>query len=662
MKKYLPFFLLLFAIPSFATTLVDESFEDGTTGTFGKFESNGSVDVVSDATAPNGNYSLRMTYPAGMLDGVGPGTSSRYFTASNEVWIQYYYKYSSNWQWHSIVNKQVYLRCGVNGYDANHTLVADHYGYPFAFHTQHNTDASKNQSFYAPTSATSVLTKNVWHKVVARMVINTPGVQDGIAQIWVDDVLLINASNVMHLVASDSGGYMRFSFAPIWGGQTSPRSEVSSDMYMWFDRPQVQTTAFGEESDTSAPQTSNLSPANGTTGWPVASRTIMRTVSDSSAVTRSTIWQTINGADNATCASGLTCSPSDASASAYSVSYTHASDWEYDAVYTVRFGATDSSGNVLDESTAFNTEAETADPLALTAITLATGKVGEVYTPTDNMAATGGQSEYTYSATGMPAGATMPPSGKGTWGIPIASGTYTITRTVTDAAGSTASDNVSWTVAPADNAALLRTIVSVVEDTYIVSGSQAEENKSALGYKLLYTWPDNTVTHRGLDRWDVSSIPPGATVVSAKMRFYVPRAGGADNAYTVTIRPVEHVSPVISAATWSTYDGTHQWTEGADGGASDLGESVDNAALLKDPMFYIIDITSLVQAWIADPSSNRGLWIEPPVVAKADSYRYIASREEGEYDTAPRLYVEYTLASPPGMVGGILVSGCINCP
>ena len=69
-------------------------------------------------------------------------------------------------------------------------------------------------------------------------------------------------------------------------------------------------------------------------------------------------------------------------------------------------------------------------PLAITTASLPSGQVDSAYT--QMLAATGGDSPYTWGATGLPAGLTLNPGTGEISGTPTASGAFTVALTVTD--------------------------------------------------------------------------------------------------------------------------------------------------------------------------------------------------------------------------------------
>src|SRR5579862_5627381 len=82
--------------------------------------------------------------------------------------------------------------------------------------------------------------------------------------------------------------------------------------------------------------------------------------------------------------------------------------------------------------------------LAISTTTLPAGTVGTAYSA--NLAATGGVSPYTWSASGLPGGLSISSSGTIS-GTPTTAGSFSATVTVKDSSGTTTSSSLSLTVA-----------------------------------------------------------------------------------------------------------------------------------------------------------------------------------------------------------------------
>jgi hypothetical protein len=88
-----------------------------------------------------------------------------------------------------------------------------------------------------------------------------------------------------------------------------------------------------------------------------------------------------------------------------------------------------------------------ASPLTITTASLPSGTVGTAYTGT--LAATGGVTPYTWSATGLPAGLTLNASTGAITGIPTAAATSNVTVQVADSAKNTATKTLGIVIAAA---------------------------------------------------------------------------------------------------------------------------------------------------------------------------------------------------------------------
>ena len=107
------------------TLLIEASFE-GTMLPF-KNEHDG-ADIYTDPTAPDGSRVLRFTYPPGHPSGYSTDLAWVWFEKGYyEVKAEYYFKYSDNFYFHPVANKQVYLDVGdqtnfvLSAVDATHT-------------------------------------------------------------------------------------------------------------------------------------------------------------------------------------------------------------------------------------------------------------------------------------------------------------------------------------------------------------------------------------------------------------------------------------------------------------------------------------------------------------------------------------------------------------
>lgn len=115
---------------------------------------------------------------------------------------------------------------------------------------------------------------------------------------------------------------------------------------------------------------------------------------------------------------------------------------------------------------------------------------------------------------------------------------------------------------------------------------------------------------RSLIQFDTASIPTGATVSDAKLRLYLWYPYGHTRANNVSIYKVladwnEH------EATWQLRQSGASWNIEGCAGASDRS-AVASATLVVqgEGVWYEWAVRDLVQGWVTDPASNKGLLVD----------------------------------------------------
>jgi hypothetical protein len=192
-----------------------------------------------------------MIYPVGFVDGYAPDTVWHTFEPVDELWIQFYVKLSANWKWHPIVQKVVYFRCGYLDEGGTNHMLGFVYDGPIdlereiwevraiGFSLQHG---ELPEPLLAWGGDPDLVTLDTWHKVVMHVKINTPGIEDGIGQIWLNGELMVDKSDMLWGTASNPGGFHTFQFDPIPGG--GPMLEHKEETYMYFDDFIMQDRPF----------------------------------------------------------------------------------------------------------------------------------------------------------------------------------------------------------------------------------------------------------------------------------------------------------------------------------------------------------------------------------------------------------------------------------
>jgi len=264
MKKTI---LLLLLIPSLAWGGT-YYYCDGSSSCSGSLVqySYGSIEKgYSQSGDPSGNGKvIRATIPAYMPDGHSVGQlwiTGSMPAGTTEFWIQYYWKYSSNYEYHGITNKQWYMSpgntmgMGIHGSRRRVNLMPQ--GSVTASYLPNIVDpATEADNFYAP--------KNVWYKYTAYFKLNTGTSANGIYKAWVNDTLISSYSNIVYEYNQTTFSSIRFDV--IWGGSVG-LTAPSTDSYVYFDSIYVGSDSpGGGDEDTTAPYLHTFSPADGATG------------------------------------------------------------------------------------------------------------------------------------------------------------------------------------------------------------------------------------------------------------------------------------------------------------------------------------------------------------------------------------------------------------
>lgn len=152
---------------------------------------------------------------------------------AEEVYVQYYVKFSSNWTW-GRGSKFIFILVGGGG-----NIFTSVSGGSKRFYVTTQTFATNS---YPPNVGRQPkMVAGRWYKHVLRLKINTPGVLDGIIQLWIDDVLTTRYSNVGFRSSSQTDR----GFREITANYGAAGSDKGAGEYVWFDHSIVSTSPIG---------------------------------------------------------------------------------------------------------------------------------------------------------------------------------------------------------------------------------------------------------------------------------------------------------------------------------------------------------------------------------------------------------------------------------
>ena len=223
--------------------------------------------VIDNATnTPAGGGALKMTYPAGTYTTSMGGGRAEYTIPGQptELYIGHWIKWSSPFDWNPIGTKIDYLvmreASTASGFRDNFLTMIQNNGSTLTF-TQQLVSAPGTQNRY-PNRGGVNIQKNRWYWLEIHARLNTVGQANGFLEIWVDDVLIMQHSDVTYRTTNASWG--QYQHSPEWGGGGGT---INQEQYIWFDHTVLSTTRIGRPTssppgDTTAPRSPVLNFAN----------------------------------------------------------------------------------------------------------------------------------------------------------------------------------------------------------------------------------------------------------------------------------------------------------------------------------------------------------------------------------------------------------------
>src|SRR3989441_4093869 len=155
-------------------------------------------------------------------------------------------------------------------------------------------------------------------------------------------------------------------------------------------------------------------------------------------------------------------------------------------------------------------------------------------------------------------------------------------------------------------------------------------------------------------KFDLTSIPAGSTISSATLSLNLTASDVTpDPTYTATVHRIVNKNPDLARATGYTYDGVNSWTpntccyNNVPLAQADISAPVDTKNVDKTPGFKEWDVTSIVQGWLSNPSTNFHLLVNSDPLKLRDRYRTFSSSEDPVASNRPHLTVVYTAAGAP---------------
>lgn len=248
-KFMLPILALLF-IPSIVFAWTDTSHMDGTYpypgGNWACIDAPPAHgEVASDSTTPDPSTVLKLTYPKGFENGSYAAKCWNIPPQGvlKEYWIQYLVKYSSNYNFHPVVDKQSYFMTDYPGGYRNNYFI----GRWGDGHIVLENQGAENRNYFSNTGYNPTFQAGQWYKVTHHFKVNTVGQNNGIAEIWIDDQLVMSYSN-LKVIDSNNTGIAEWQIAPVYGGMSG--TFKPSEDYQYYDLTIFSTGPIGVPSST----------------------------------------------------------------------------------------------------------------------------------------------------------------------------------------------------------------------------------------------------------------------------------------------------------------------------------------------------------------------------------------------------------------------------
>jgi RHS repeat-associated protein len=170
-------------------------------------------------------------------------------------------------------------------------------------------------------------------------------------------------------------------------------------------------------------------------------------------------------------------------------------------------------------------------------------------------------------------------------------------------------------------------------DCRILNGTWADTNYCPDGSVKVGT-PGNLI-HRSLMKFDVSSVPPRANVLSTDLAVYVTDTT-TNNAAQVEVHRV--TNDWTSGATWNKRNGTTRWTTA---GGDFANVAADSLVISSGTGYRHWRPTDPVQKWVDGGELNQGLILKQASESVVNVVSF-ASVDYAQVDQRPYLLIEYS--------------------
>ena len=196
-----------------------------------------------------------------------------------------------------------------------------------------------------------------------------------------------------------------------------------------------------------------------------------------------------------------------------------------------------------------------------------------------------------------------------------------------------------------------------INDTYLREVSSGTNYWDSLTLRVGKITTGGSTEYRALIMdYNISAIPLGNTITSAKLQVYVNDSFGTSNitvkAYRVTSEWIER------QATWSNRTNSVLWfSAGGDYNSAELSAvNISN----QSGKYYNFTITNAVKGWVNGSYNNYGIILIAPD-SVAGNYTYFTSSNDTNNAQKPKFFIDYTSNAVP-IISNISTNSSLTTP
>lgn len=243
--------LLLVLVPFSAHAVIYETNEWANKTQAGWSYSGTTTDNATDTPAGGGTIRMQWSagnYPVCCSIGGGRAEYGNLPAGLTELYIGHWVKWSNPYDWNPVgskidymITRDAYAGDLGTGKDNFLTMIQDN-GTTLTFTQQLWMDCTPGPCTRSRTNNVGSINiiKGRWYWLEIHVRYNTVGVQDGLIEIWLDDVLKMQHSNVTYRTTNTTIG--NFQHSPEWGGGGGV---INQTQYVWFDHTVLSSTRIG---------------------------------------------------------------------------------------------------------------------------------------------------------------------------------------------------------------------------------------------------------------------------------------------------------------------------------------------------------------------------------------------------------------------------------